>query len=175
MLFPVSPDSFFQVNALVGADMQELVRSLPRTIRRRLLDLYCGVGFFTLSLAAVVGEALGIERDQGAVRNATAAARLNAITNARFRRGDAAREIAKLRDFDLALIDPPRLGAPKSLIGGLVRLRPSEIIFVSCDPPTFARDAAALIEAGYILSGLNLVDLFPATYHAEIVAVFRRG
>jgi tRNA/tmRNA/rRNA uracil-C5-methylase (TrmA/RlmC/RlmD family) len=93
----------------------------------------------------------------------------------KFRRGDAAREIGGLRDFDLVLVDPPRLGLPKPLLAGLVRLRPAEIVFVSCDPPTFSRDAASLIEAGYLLSGLNLVDLFPATYHAEIVAIFRRG
>ncbi len=175
LLFPVSPDSFFQVNTLLGLELQDLVRSLPRTVRRKLLDLYCGVGFFTLALSGMAGEALGIERDRGAVRNASAAARLNGISNVKFRRGNAAREIARLRDFDLALIDPPRLGVPKELVAGLLKLRPSEIIFVSCDPPTFARDAAALVEAGYLLSGLNLVDLFPATYHAEIVSIFRRG
>jgi 23S rRNA (uracil1939-C5)-methyltransferase len=175
LLYPVSPDSFFQVNALLGGDLQQLVRSLPRAVPRKLLDLYCGVGFFTTALAGTAGEALGIERDQGAVRNAIAAARLNALPNVKFRRGDAAREIAKLRGFDLVLVDPPRFGVPKALLAGLLRLRPAEIIFVSCDPPTFARDAAALIEAGYVLYGLNLIDLFPATYHAEIVAIFRRG
>jgi 23S rRNA (uracil1939-C5)-methyltransferase len=175
LLYPVSPDSFFQVNALLGGDLQQLVRSLPRAVPRKLLDLYCGVGFFTTALAGTAGEALGIERDQGAVRNAIAAARLNALPNVKFRRGDAAREIAKLRGFDLVLVDPPRFGVPKALLAGLLRLRPAEIVFVSCDPPTFARDAAALIEAGYVLYGLNLIDLFPATYHAEIVAIFRRG
>ena len=175
LLYPVGPDSFFQVNTLLGAELQALVRSLPRGVPRKLLDLYCGAGFFTIALAGTAGEALGIERDRGAVRNAVAAARLNRASNVKFRRGDAAREIGGLRDFDLVLVDPPRLGLPKPLLAGLVRLRPAEIVFVSCDPPTFARDAASLIEAGYLLSGLNLVDLFPATYHAEIVAIFRRG
>lgn len=175
LLYPVGPDSFFQVNSLLGADLQELVRSLPRAAPRRLLDLYCGVGFFTTALAGLAAEALGIERDQGAIRNALAAARLNGLSNVKFRRGDAAREIARLRDFDVVVVDPPRLGMTKELLAGLLALKPAEIVYVSCDPPTFARDAAALIGAGRILSGLNLVDLFPATYHAEIVAVFRRG
>jgi len=66
-------------------------------------------------------------------------------------------------------------GLPKGALEGLIRLRAAEIIFVSCDSPAFARDAAALIEAGYIPAEVDLVDLFPATYHAEIVAVFRKG
>jgi 23S rRNA (uracil1939-C5)-methyltransferase len=120
-------------------------------------------------------EAFGIEQDQGAARNATAAARLNTVANARFRRGDAEKEIGRLGGYDLIMVDPPRLGLPKAVLQGIIRIKPQELIFVSCDPPTFARDAKALIEAGYILSEINLIDLFPATYHAETVAVFRRG
>jgi len=73
------------------------------------------------------------------------------------------------------IADPPRLGIPKAVLQGIVRLKPQELIFISCDPPTFARDAKTFIDAGYLLSEINLVDLFPATYHAEIVALFRRG
>ena len=107
--------------------------------------------------------------------NATAAARLNSVANAKFRRGNAEKEIGRLGGYDLIMVDPPRLGLPKAVLQGIIRIKPQELIFVSCDPPTFARDAKALIEAGYILSEINLVDLFPATYHAETVAVFRRG
>ena len=80
-----------------------------------------------------------------------------------------------MRDFDLVLADPPRLGLPPAALRGIIRLKPPELIFLSCDPPTFARDAATLLGAGYILYEANLVDLFPATYHAEIVALFRRA
>jgi 23S rRNA (uracil1939-C5)-methyltransferase len=175
LLFPLSPDSFFQVNRFLGGSLMDLVVSLPLAIRRKLLDLYCGVGFFTLGLSRMVGEAVGIEIDAGAVRSATAAARLNHITNVRFKRADAELEIGASRDSDLVLIDPPRLGVPKAVLRGILRLKPRELIFVSCDPPTFARDAAALIEAGFILQEVSVVDLFPATYHAEIVALFRSG
>lgn len=174
-IFPVGRDSFFQANLLLGERLIEIVLSLPLKIRRRLLDLYCGVGFFTLPLAKMAVEALGIEWDQAAVRSAAAAARLNGVANVRFRRGDAEKEIARMRDFDLVLADPPRLGLPREALRGIIRLKPQELIFISCDPPTFARDAAALLEAGYVLYEANLVDLFPATYHAEIAALFRRA
>ena len=175
LMFPVHRDAFFQVNRFLGSPLTELVLSLPRGVRRKLLDLYCGVGFFTLPLAKMAEELLGIERDQYAIRNAIAAGRLNAVSNAKFRRGDAEKEIGKLGGFDLVVADPPRLGLPRAVLQGIIRIKPQEIIFISCDPPTFARDAKALIEAGYILSETHLVDLFPATYHAEIVSVFRRG
>jgi 23S rRNA (uracil1939-C5)-methyltransferase len=175
LMFPVDRDAFFQVNRHLGSTLIDLVLSLPRTVRRRLLDLYCGAGFFTLPLAKMAQEALGIERDQVAVRNAVAAARLNAVAHVKFRRGDAEREIGRLGGFDLVLVDPPRLGLPRAVLQGIIRMKPEEIIFISCDPPTFARDAKTLIEAGYLPSEVNLIDLFPATYHAEIVSVFRRG
>ena len=175
LMFPVNSNSFFQVNRFLATDLIELVVSLPGAVRRKLLDLYCGAGFFTLPLAKMAIEAFGIEQDQGAARNATAAARLNTVANARFRRGDAEKEIGRLGGYDLIMVDPPRLGLPKAVLQGIIRIKPQELIFVSCDPPTFARDAKALIEAGYILSEINLIDLFPATYHAETVAVFRRG
>jgi 23S rRNA (uracil1939-C5)-methyltransferase len=173
-VFPVNRDSFFQVNRFLGRNLMELVLSLPRTAPRRLLDLYCGAGFFTLTLAKRALEAFGIERDQFAIRNATAAARLNAVSNVRFKRGDAEREIGRLGGYGLVIADPPRMGLPRGVLLGIIRIKPQELIFISCDPPTFARDAKALIEADYLLSEIHLVDLFPATYHAEIVSLFRR-
>lgn len=175
LLFPLGPDAFFQANRFLNDRLMDLVVSLPLKVRRRLLDLYCGAGFFTLALSGMVNEALGIELDGSAVRSATAAARLNHVANARFKAADAALEIGRLKDFDLVVIDPPRLGVPKAVLAGLLKLRPAELIFVSCDPPTFSRDAAVLIEAGYILHELHALDLFPATYHTELVALFRRS
>jgi 23S rRNA (uracil1939-C5)-methyltransferase len=175
LLFVVGRDAFYQINRFLGPNLMELVLSLPRTVRRRLLDLYCGVGFFTLALAKIVQEAFGIERDQSAIRSAAAAARLNAVSNAKFRRAEVEREMGKLGGFDLIVADPPRLGLPGTVLRGIIRIKPQELIFISCDPPTFARDAKALIEADYLLSELHLIDLFPATCHAEIVALFSRG
>jgi 23S rRNA (uracil1939-C5)-methyltransferase len=173
--FPVHPSAFFQVNRYLNDPLMELASSLPTRARRRLLDCYCGVGFFTLALSKIVGEALGIERERASFRNAQAAARLNGISNVRFKCGSVEREIGKVRDVDMLVADPPRSGLPGNAISGIIRLRPKEMIVVSCEPPTFARDTKRLIEAGYILNSIHLVDLFPGTYHTETVALFKRS
>jgi 23S rRNA (uracil1939-C5)-methyltransferase len=174
-LFPVAPESFFQVNRHLNARLIDLVVSLPREVRRRLLDLYCGVGFFTLPLSRLVMEATGIESDAPAYRSAIAARRLNKTTNIRFMHGVVERMIHKLRDFDIIVADPPRSGIAAQALKGIIRIRPTELIVVSCEPPTLARDTARLIEAGYFLRAVHLVDLFPGTYHIETVALFRRS
>ena len=173
--YPVAPESFFQVNGLLNDKLQEIVLSMPLRTRRRLLDLYCGTGFFTLPLSRIVTEAIGIERDPAAVRGANAALRLNKVINVNYRKGPAERVLGRIGDIDLVVADPPRSGMPDRVIGRIIRLRPAEIIIVSCEPPTFARDARKLIEAGYMLTRLELVDLFPGTYHIETAALFRRS
>jgi 23S rRNA (uracil1939-C5)-methyltransferase len=175
LLFPVSPDSFFQVNRLLNDALAELVVSRPMRTRRRLLDCYSGVGLFALSLARLVEGAVGIESGGTAHRDALAAARLNAISNVRFKRGRVESEVFRQRDVDLVVADPPRAGLAREALRGIVRLRPKEIIIVSCEPPSFARDAARLIDAGYILRGISLADLFPGTYHIETVGHFTRS
>ncbi len=172
--FPVRPDSFFQVNSLLNDRLIELVLSLISKTRRRMLDLYCGVGFFTLPLSRLVGEALGIEIDQETIRGANAALKLNSVVNVRYRRGVVEQLIQKMGDFDLIIADPPRSGIPERALRRIIKIRPDELIIVSCEPPTFARDARMLIEAGYILSTVDLIDLFPGTYHVEIVSLFKR-
>lgn len=174
-LFPVNPSAFFQVNRYLNDSLMNLAVSLPLKVRRRLIDLYCGVGFFTLPLSRMIVEGVGIERDGASVKNAWAAARLNKVANVRFKKGAVEKEIHKLRDVDILIADPPRAGIPASALKGIIRLRPRELILVSCEPPTLARDAARLVEAGYILSEINMVDLFPGTYHIETMTLFRRS
>ncbi len=173
--FPIPPESFFQVNDLLNERLMDLTVSLPVKTARRILDLYCGVGFFTLPLSRIAGEAVGIERDRAAVKSAAAAARLNKIDNAFFKRGRAESEIYKIREAETVVADPPRSGLPDSALRGILRLRPRELIIVSCEPPTFARDTAKLAAAGYILSRLFLVDIFPGTYHVETVGLFKKA
>ena len=174
-LFPVAPESFFQVNRHLNDNLLDLVVSLPGEVRRKLLDLYCGVGFFTVPLSRLVMEATGIESDKAAYRSAVAARRLNKTTNIRFMHGMVEQRIQKIRDIDIIIADPPRSGIAARALKGIIKLRPTELIVVSCEPPTFARDTARLIDAGFILSAVHLVDLFPGTYHIETVALFRRG
>jgi 23S rRNA (uracil1939-C5)-methyltransferase len=173
--FPVAPESFFQVSRSLNDRLLELVLSLPKKPHRRLLDLYCGTGFFTLPLSRLVTEAIGVESDPAAHRSAAAACRLNKVTNVRFLQGTVENRIAKLREADLVIADPPRSGISERALGEILRLRPSELIIVSCEPPTFARDASRLVAAGYIPAEIALIDLFPATYHVETVALFRRS
>ncbi|MCK4236865.1 MAG: class I SAM-dependent RNA methyltransferase, partial [Candidatus Krumholzibacteria bacterium] len=116
LLFPVAPGAFFQVNRYLNDGLMELAVSLPSRVRRRLLDLYCGSGFFTLPMSRVVVEAFGIERSRPAFKNASAAARMNKITNVRFRNGKVESEIRRFRDVDILIADPPRSGIPSSVI-----------------------------------------------------------
>ena len=172
--FPVRPASFFQVNSLLNDSLIELVLGKLSKARRKALDLYCGVGFFTLPLSRMVKEAIGIESDQETMRGAQAALRLNRVINVKYRKGRAEQLIQRLGDFDLIVADPPRSGIPERALRRIIKIRPDELIVVSCEPPTLARDARLLIEAGYMLSSVDMIDQFPGTYHVETVAHFMR-
>jgi len=173
--FPVAPEAFFQINDLLNGSLMELVTGLPSRAPRSAVDLYCGAGFFTLPLARGAEKVTGIEVQRQAVKSAAAAAKLNRIENVRFVREDAERALSRIGEADLVLTDPPRTGMSRKAIGSIARLRPAEVIMVSCDPPTFARDASRLAAKGYHLASLHLVDMFPGTYHVETVGLFRRS
>jgi 23S rRNA (uracil1939-C5)-methyltransferase len=172
--FPISPHSFFQVNRFMTDTLIEKTLSLSSSTPRRVLDLYCGAGFFTLPFSKKAGEVIGIESDPGGHKSAKAAKKLNKISNVSFRRGRVEKEIFRIGETDMIIADPPRNGLPADVSTGISKLAPSEIIMVSCEPPTFARDASRLIESGYSLSRLHLVDMFPGTYHVEMAGLFKR-
>ena len=172
--FPLAADSFFQVNSQLNDAFIDLVLSLPSKAPRKMLDLYCGTGFFTLAFSKLAGEVIGIERHTGSFRGAQAAKRLNKVSNVSFRKGSVEREIFNAGETDIVIADPPRSGMPPEAIRGMLKLRPEEIILISCEPPTFARDTKKLVEAGYKLSRLDLIDMFPGTYHVETVGLFKK-
>lgn len=173
--FPIDPGSFFQVNTLLNSELISLVLSLPRKSPSSMIDLYSGCGFFSLPFSKISTKVTGIERDPGSYKSSLAAKRLNKVDNVSFIKGNAEREIFRQGEAGLILADPPRSGMPQSAISGILRLKPEEIIIVSCEPPTFSRDAAKFIQAGYSLSRLHIVDLFPSTYHTEIAGLFTRN
>jgi 23S rRNA (uracil1939-C5)-methyltransferase len=143
--------------------------------RERVLDLFCGMGNFSLPLALQAGEVVGIENYAPAIRQAELNARANGLSHTRFhaRPAEAAiREVAAAMAFDLVVLDPPRTGAYE-VVRELVRLRPPRIIYVSCDPPTLARDLVPLLHGGYEVVAARPFDLFPQTYHTESVTVLR--
>ncbi|HHL40703.1 MAG TPA: class I SAM-dependent RNA methyltransferase [Deltaproteobacteria bacterium] len=146
-----------------------------------LVDLYCGCGNFTLPLSAGASEAAGIERDGAAVRAAVKNARRAGLSAVRFFRADALRwlrgeegtKLLENRKPRVVLLDPPRTGCGV-VAEAVAELAPERIVYISCSPPTLARDAAILADRGYRLERVRMVDMFPQTYHIEAVALFQR-
>jgi 23S rRNA (uracil1939-C5)-methyltransferase len=170
----ISAGSFFQVNTAGAEVLVALVHDyLAPTGDETLLDLYCGVGLFGLSLAKQVGRAVGVEADPSAAadfrRNAQGMDHVSLLE------GKVQAALAHLEEpVDLVVLDPPRSGAGERAIAEIARLAPRRIVYVSCDPATLARDARRLVDSGYQPEQVQPVDLFPQTYHVESVALFTR-
>jgi 23S rRNA (uracil1939-C5)-methyltransferase len=171
------PLDFIQVNAGLNqkmiADALQLLDAQPGD---RVLDLFCGLGNFTLPLARGVREVVGVEGDVGLVQRARDNARHNGIDNAQFHAADLAQDLrghAWMREgFDRLLLDPPRSGADAVLrqlpLKGLRR-----IVYVSCHPASLARDAGYLVnDRGWTLRAAGVMDMFPHTAHVESIAMF---
>ncbi len=168
-----SPESFFQVNLEQNRSLVQTVLDFADlTGSERVLDLYAGVGNFTLPLAMGAREVLGIEENARAVEDGRLNALRNRIEGCRFLSGKVEEAIRDLKDtrWDIFVLDPPRTGA-KAIVPSIAEWKPRKIIYVSCDPATFARDLRLLMEKGYALQALRLIDLFPQTYHMEVVGL----
>ena len=171
------PTDFVQINNAVNQKMvSQAVRLLELKGDEQVLDLFCGLGNFTLPLARRAGRVLGAEADDALIAGARRNAQLNDIVNTEFRVANLYQDSGQTSwsDFrvDRLLLDPPRGGAIeaiKRLIGPL----PSRIVYVSCHPATLARDSEYLVHAlGYRLSAAGVMDMFPQTSHVESMALF---
>jgi 23S rRNA (uracil1939-C5)-methyltransferase len=168
-----SPRTFFQVNLKQN---EKLVRKVLEFSGKKrdesALDLYSGVGNFTLPLATIKKEVWGVEENRAAVKDARWNAELNEIKNCNFLRGRAEEVLRnwKREKPDLIILDPPRMGC-KRILGQLTSLKSRRMIYVSCEPTTFARDLRFFTERGYLLQELALIDMFPQTYHMEVVGL----
>lgn len=173
--FHISATSFFQVNTAVAEELVRLVSEyLAPTGDEVLLDAYCGVGTFALSLADKAGYVIGIEEDAGAV--ADASLNVAELANVEFIEGSVEAVLPQLdRPIARAVLDPPRRGCKPEALAALIDLAPRRIVYVSCDPATLARDARRLADGGYQLVEVQPVDMFPQTYHVESVALFGRS
>lgn len=177
--FLISPSSFFQTNTKQAERLYSTAFSLIDPVPDdRVLDLYCGTGTIGLLLADRVAEVVGVEIVEDAVRVATENARLNGITNANFVAGNA-KDILKamatdLESYDLVILDPPRAGLHPKVLKTILTARPEKILYISCNPATFARDAKGIFQAGYSVSEIRPVDMFPHTRHIELAAAFSR-
>lgn len=168
--FKVSPHSFFQVNTHQAEALYSHVKRLYNAQGGTLLDAYCGVGTLSLIMADQCQSALGIEIVPEAITDAKANAKRNNITNTRFICGPVEKEILKLKQIDTALLNPPRKGCDRAVLDSLLTLRPKQIIYISCDPATLARDLHILTQGGYHLTQVTPFDMFPQTAHVETVA-----
>jgi 23S rRNA (uracil1939-C5)-methyltransferase len=173
--FKVSAASFFQVNTIMAGKMVEhLLASLPISPTTILLDVYCGVGLFSAFLAPKCERVLGVEAGESACEDFTV--NLDEFDNVELYEGEAEEVIpalaGRIDNPTCVVVDPPRAGLDKAVVDGILRLNPSLIAYVSCDPSTLARDAARLINGGYKLREVRPFDLFPQTYHIESISLF---
>lgn len=174
------PSDFVQVNGAMNRILvAAAIRHLDLRPDSRVLDLFCGIGNFTLAAARQGAAATGVEGSAALVSRARANANRNRIDNADFVAADLIDVTADLpwwRDaWDRLLLDPPRSGAGQ-LLNALDGRLPRRIVYVSCNPQTLARDAGALVHGqGYRLLHVGVVDMFPHTSHCEAMAVFDRG
>ena len=166
--------SFFQGNRfLLGPLIEDVIACAEGA--EHVADLYAGGGLFTVALASLGGRVTAVESDasSGADLLDNAEPYGDLITPMPIAVEAAVRQRLKNRP-DLVILDPPRVGASPEAIRGLTGWGAPKIVYVSCDPPTLARDAAKIIAAGYALESMAAFDLFPNTPHVEAVAAFRR-
>lgn len=174
------PTDFIQVNGALNESMVErAVRLLAPQTSERVLDLFCGLGNFSLPLARSAGHVTGVEGEAGLVQRARHNAQRNGVTNAEFVTANLADET--LADapwarcsYDKVLLDPPRAGA-REVLPVIDRCGAKRVVYVSCHPGTLARDAELLVrEYGFKLMAAGVMDMFPHTAHVESIAVFDR-
>jgi 23S rRNA (uracil1939-C5)-methyltransferase len=178
--FRVSPGSFFQVNTPMAASLAEKVTTALRDSpearggRAALLDLYCGVGLFSLYAAPFAARLVGVELAPSAC--ADYRHNLRDFAQAELIQGRVEEVLPRLELRPKVVIaDPPRAGLGRAVVRGLAALRPSLLLYVSCDPATLARDARELVRGGYVLESISLFDFFPQTYHIESLSIWRAG
>ena len=173
------PTDFTQVNFKLNQKMINLATDmLELDDTDEVIDLFCGLGNFTLPIARHAKHVVGVEGDLGLIERAKYNAEKNSITNADFYKADLFKEVNGFewfrgKTYNKALIDPARSGAIE-IVELLPKLGVERLVYVSCNPATLARDTAKLIELGYTLETAGVMDMFPQTAHVESIALFTR-
>lgn len=169
-LFKVSYDSFFQINRDICSEIFNLLNEYINKTDV-ILDLYCGVGSLGLSVASNSNKLYGLEIIPNAILNCITNAKLNKIDNTYYLLGDVSNNISKIKDkIDTIIVDPPRAGNDKKTLDSIIKIQPSKIIYISCNPMTLARDINILKEY-YNVDKIIGLDMFPYTHHVECVCV----
>ncbi|MEF1253756.1 23S rRNA (uracil(1939)-C(5))-methyltransferase RlmD [Vibrio sp. M260112] len=173
---PFEPNNFIQVNQKVNQAMvQQAITWLELTAQDRVLDLFCGLGNFSLPIAKQVMSVVGVEGVDVMVEKAASNAQFNQIDNASFYQANLEQDVSGqlwvAEKFDKILLDPARAGA-SGIIEQISALGASRVVYVSCNPATLARDSQSLLSQGYRLQKLGMLDMFPHTSHLESMALF---
>lgn len=173
-----APTDFIQVNDEINPKMvAQAIEWLDLSPEDRVLDLFCGMGNFTLPIAKRVSEVVGIEGVPALVEMAKKNAELNHLGNTHFWHADLSADFSAMswskEGFNKVLLDPARAGALE-VMPHIVKLSAEKIVYVSCNPTTLARDSKILLDSGYQLTGLKMLDMFPQTGHLESMALFSR-
>lgn len=178
--FLISPGSFFQTNSLQTENLyRSAIELADITNEDKVMDLYCGAGTIGICTASQAKSVIGIDLEEESIESARANARLNDIDNCQFHAGPIRKvlltEGLRGESFNPVFIDPPRVGMHPKAMKRLLEINPERIVYISCNPATFARDAKLLIEAGYTLQKIIPFDMFPHTMHIELVSRFEKS
>ncbi len=177
--FRFKPAMFTQVNYEINRKMiNRVMQEMDFNENDRVLDLFCGLGNFTLPIATKAGHVVGVEGDQPLVNHAKDNAQLNNLTNVEFFAADLSKDVSgqawAQQSYNKVMLDPSRAGA-SDVLPNLKKWNPELIMYVSCNPSTLARDAGILVnEMGYTLVKAGVMDMFPQTGHVESIALFRK-
>ncbi len=177
--FRVWFDTFFQTNPTQAQKLVDLAVEMGEPKKsEKMIDLFCGVGTFSLPFASRVGELVGIEIVETSIESAKRNAKDNGIENASFLAKDARKGFDQvIEEFgkpEFLLLDPPRSGAGGKVMRRIGRAQPERIVYVSCNPDTFVTDIKELEPFGYELQAVQPVDLFPHTVHVEVVSLLTK-
>lgn len=173
--FRISDRSFAQIHSELIEPLIDTVRTFAQpTSLESVLELYCGIGTFGIFMAREASALTGFDENEVAIGDASYNAIQQGLTNCRFTAKPVARAVRDMvnekKTFDCVVMDPPREGLDRKTLESLIRLNPSRIVYVSCDPATLARDLKILADSGFRPGRLQPIDLFPQTYHLETVA-----
>ncbi len=177
--YRISPAAFFQTNHRAAAVLQRCVTE-GVSGANRVLDLYCGSGLFSLSLARSGASVAGIDENRQAIRDAEMNARINRISGSfvRFMPASVEQGLGRVarQGWDAIILDPPRQGCPKPVLSAVFeRIAPARAVYVSCNPDMLAAELPAILDAGYAIERIEAVDMFPHTDHIEtVVRLIRR-
>lgn len=174
--FDVHPQAFFQPNPIQAEKLYALaVEAAGLSGQEVVYDLYCGTGTIALCLAQFARKVIGVEIQPDALKNARENAVNNQIANVDFKVGDVGEIFDEIKEkADVIVVDPPRAGLSADVLTKIAETKVKRIVYVSCNPSTFARDARLLVERGYDIKFVQPVDMLPQTGHIELVAELGR-